>query len=312
LALAVARNDGKEKDYRLLVEDWLFGSGLDPAWYGPFLAPAQAVHQRGLLDIRATVATAWLYDVRPLAQPVLTKYPFDPSASEDASVEDIEMILRQQGEPGTFWDSFERLIRPAMRPGEWAMVPGVAPPRGMLAMAGDLERSSKLLWNDKGERVPIQVVIRIKALPSELYDGKVASMVIVSSGGESVSGFNQRPEPQLLPLEWWDQQDSAVVLKMTAPESNGNDESRYRLVAGGTFSFHRLLDLGISREFGKLVTPTEVAISRGTYCDRRPVGTRGMNMSWSVTLDTSGNEIRNVSVVLDSDPWKPFAVRNCQ
>lgn len=312
LALSVAKGDGKEKDYRVLVEDWLFGAGLDPGWYGPFLAPAEAVHQRGLLDIRTTVATAWLYDVRPLATPLLVKYPFDPNASEDASIEEIETIVRKQGEPGTFWDSFDRLIRPAMKASEWAMVPGVVPPGGMLAMSADLDRMAELLWNDKGDRVPLDVVFTIKALPPELHNGEVASMVVVSAGGASVSGFNQRPEPQTLKLPWWEQGDSAVVLKMTAPQSNGRDGSRYRLNANGTFSFFRLLDLGISRDFGKQVTLTEAAISRGTRCNRPPVGTRNMHMGWAVALNSAGNKTRTVNVVLDSDPWKPFAIRDCR
>ncbi len=310
LALGVAR--GTDKDYEAMIGDWLFGAGLDPSWYGPFLAPAEAVHERGVLDIRTKVATAWLYDVRPLVDPLLIEYPFDPSASEDASVDEIESIARLQGVPGTFWDAFDRLIRPAMTTGELAMIPGVVAPSGMIAMTRDLERMSTMLWNDKGERTPLDVVIRIQALPSDVYDGKVASMAVVSSGSASVFGFNQRPEPQTLQLEWWDQATSIVLLKMTAPESNGRDESRYRLITEGTFSFHRLLDLGVSREFGKLVTPTEMAISRATRCDRRPTGTSNLSMVWPVVLDTAGNEIRSVSVVIDSDPWAAFAVRDCR
>ncbi|MFV8749330.1 hypothetical protein ACNOYE_02135 [Nannocystaceae bacterium ST9] len=310
LALGVAK--GTDKDHEAMIGDWLYGAGLDPSWYGPFLAPAEAVRERGLLDIRAKVATAWLYDVRPLVDPLLTKYPFDPSAGEDAGVDELESIARRQAEPGTFWDGFDRLIRPAMATGELAMIEGVVAPGGMMAMTRDLERLSTMLWNEEGERVPLEVVLRIEALPSDVHDGKVASMAVISSGGASVFGFNQRPEPQTMQIEWWDQGASVVLLKMTAPESNGRDESRYRLVTEGTFSFHRLLDLGVSRDFGKLVTPTEMAISRATRCDRRPAGTRRLSMAWPVVVDTAGNEVRSVSVVIDSDPWVAFAIRDCR
>jgi len=36
-----------------------------------------------------------------------------------------------------------------------------------------------------------------------------------------------------------------------------------------------------------------------------------MKMSWPVALDSSGKQVRSVSVVIVSDPWAAFAVRSC-
>ncbi len=311
MALRVAQ--GTERDSSELVEGWLFESGLDRRWFDPFMAPTRSVRRLAFADLDAKLASAWRYDVRKLVDPLLGQYPFDPSMREEASIDDIEAIVRQQGEaPGSFWEAFERLIRPAMKQEGLVMLAGVVAPSGMLAMAHDLERTSGLLWDAKGERKPLEVVIEIDALPTELFDGRAASMASISSGSASIFGFNQRPEPQTMAIEWWNQDTSVVLLKMTAPESNGRDESRYRLVTSGTFSFYRLLDQGLSRDFGKQVTPTEVAITRATRCDRRgPSGTRGMKMSWPVALDSSGKQVRSVSVVIVSDPWAAFAVRSC-
>jgi len=41
----------------------------------------------------------------------------------------------------------------------------------------------------------------------------VASMAYLSAGGSAVYAFNQRPEPQLLELKWWEQGAAIVALK---------------------------------------------------------------------------------------------------
>lgn len=318
-SLALGTATGVAEDYEELVAEWLFGAGLDPAWYRPFLAPVTAVHEYGLLDIRTKVATAWLYDVRPVVDPLLDKYPFDPSARDDANVEELEAIVRMSGkQPGEFWAVFDQLIRPAMLEDRYAMIPGVTAPGGMLAMAADLEHVAQSLWDDKGERVALEVVLTIQALPKPAFDGRVAAMTSIGSSGTSIYGFNQRPAPQTIALTWWARATSVVLLEMAQPESGeseGEDKRRYHLVRSGNFSFYRLLDLARSRDLGSAKTSlSEAAIARATRCNRRGrrLDSAGVTIAWPVPMEVGGKDTRNVSVVLNSDPWAAFAVRRCR
>lgn len=318
--LALGTELGTEDDYDELITAWLFGAGIDGEWWAPFLAPVDAVMAYGREDITFAVATAWNNDVRPLVNPLLDKYPFSPEANEDAGVDELETIVRRQGEvPGTFWERFDALIRPAMAEGHMAMLGGIEAPEGMLAMARDLERVSSTLWDEKGERVPLKVKLRIEPLPKEPVDGRYASMASIGAGGSSIYGFNNRPDKQALTIDWWDQGTAVVSLTMSAPVPadvalGGDaepDERRYRVSASGTFSFYRLLDLGASRNLGaRHDSITAVAMARATRCGKQGgSGTKGVTITWRVL---AGSEEREVSVVVLSDPWAAFAVRRCR
>jgi hypothetical protein len=269
---ALGVKTGINQDYEELISDWLFGAGIDPEWYGPFLAPVQEVERYGLLDVEAKVATAWKTDVRPLALPLLAYYPFNPDATVDARPDDIEQMFRIQGEiPGEFWEAFNRLIRPALQENKIAMVSGVRAPSGMLAMASDLEGMSHRLWNDKGERVELSVQFEFALLPMEASDQRYAAIASVAVGGGSVYGFNQKAEAQTLRYKWWEQGLSVVTLTMKRPgvdiDADPDASIRYRLTTDGDFSFFRLLDKarGVSLSTNN-TTLTEVAMYRGTRC----------------------------------------------
>ena len=319
-ALALGTSLGTEDDYAELISEWLFGAGIDSDFWGPFMAPVQAVRHYGRADIRQKVATAWIYDVRPVAEPLLDKYPFDPASNEDVGIDELETIARKQGElPGTFWEAFERLIRPAMADDRLAMLVGIEPPPGMLAMVRDLERMSSTLWDDKGEPLPLKVELRIEPLPIGAVDGRVATMASIGSGGGSVFGFNNRPDRQVLEIDWWAQGSSVVSLTMSTPVSEQDvlaggakpDERKFRSFASGEFSFFRLLDQAASPDLGNREDPiTVVAMERATRCSRQgPSGTKGVTLSWGLLV---GADVREVSVVVISDPWSVFAVRDCR
>lgn len=319
-ALALGISLGTEDDYAELVSEWLFGAGIDSDFWTPFMAPVQAVRNYGRADIRQKVATAWIYDVRPVVEPLLDKYPFSPASNEDAGIAELETIARKQGElPGTFWEAFDRLIRPAMADDRLAMLVGVEPPPGMLAMVRDLERLSSTLWDEKGEPLPLKVELRIEPLPIGAVDGRVATMASIGSGGGSVFGFNNRPDRQVLEIDWWSQGSSVVSLTMSTPVSEQDvlaggakpDERKFRSFASGEFSFFRLLDQAASPDLGNREDPiTVVAMQRATRCSRQgPSGTKGVTLSWGLLV---GADVREVSVVVLSDPWSVFAVRNCR
>lgn len=315
---ALGVETGINQNYEELIADWLFGAGIDPEWYTPFLAPVREVERYGLLDVTAKVATAWTTDVRPLALPLLRLYPFNPDAKVDVRPDDLEQVFRMQGEiPGEFWEAFNRLIRPALQTNKIAMIQGVRAPGGMLAMARDLEFMSNSLWNEKGERIELSVQIELALLPMEPFEQRHAAIASVSTGGGSVYGFNQKADAQTLRYMWWEQGLSAVTLTMKMPgidEADPNASVRYRLTQDGDFSFFRLLDEGRGVSISTSnTTLTQIAMYRGTRCDSQgPQRTRRTKLAWPVPLGRYGAAKLDVTVTLVDDPWEPFAVRSCQ
>ncbi|NVB39241.1 hypothetical protein G6O69_15465 [Pseudenhygromyxa sp. WMMC2535] len=318
-ALSLAILTGAEDDVGDQVTDWLFGAGVDSQWWDPFLAPVEATMGYGRENIEDQLATAWIHDLRPELDPLFDKYPFSPESSEDIEAGELEALVRMQGKlPGSFWERFDSLARPAMEEGRLSTLAGVRAPAGMLATVRDLERMSNTLWDEKGERLPLEIALRVEPLPKEPVDGRSASMASVAAGGSSVTGFNNRPDPQVLVLDWWDQGSAVLSLTMSAPVDEQDalsgtarpDERRYRIFAAGTFSFYHLLDRAVSPDLGaREDSITAVAMSRATRCARSgPVGTKGVSLGWGVLV---GETVREVSVVLLSDPWAAFAVRRC-
>jgi hypothetical protein len=216
---------------------------------------------------------------------------------------------------------FERLLGSVtqLSGDRYVMLSGLHAPTGMLDMLEDVQNLSATLWDKDGGRIPLALVIKPQALSTKPYEGRVASMAYLSSGGSAVYAFNQRPEPQLLELRWWEQGASLVSLTMTSTDGEDERESTVDEL-GSTFSFYRLLDQGrtctgkgCTKARNKEDTPTRVAIAKGTRCGKGAKrGTTDLPVSWSVPVDDLAKVWRPVRFVLVSDPWAPFAVRDCR
>lgn len=297
------------------VAEWLNGAGLSDDWHAPFLAPVQEVRALGIDDIESEVRRAWKDEVRPLVRPLLQAYPFSPSAEVDVDVAELEAVVRAQGkERGSFWAAFDRLLAPATKldSGQRTMLADLQGPTGMLAMTSDLERTSRKLWDADGNPVPLKVVLKPKLLPKEPHEERFAAMSYVRSGGAAVYGFNQRPEPQTLALQWWNQGSSVVSLEMRSAVPGAGPRT-YTIEEDGPFSFYRLLDRGENeRTSERRLTLTAAAIGRATRCSQTQASAgKRLPVRWRVTVGEVAPTTRDVSVVLESDPWLPFAVRDC-
>ncbi|MEX1368555.1 MAG: hypothetical protein AB1Z98_35830 [Nannocystaceae bacterium] len=313
---------GVEVDRRAQVTEWLEGARIDYSWHRPFDAPLEQVYRYGEQDLEDEIEQAWVDDVRPVVRPLLATYPFDATAEVDARVADLESVLRRQGEPGQLWTRFDLLIAPATRPGteRITMLGSIPAPLGMLEMLEDVQELSSTLWDTDGKRRPLMLQVTPQALPTAPEQGRVASMAYLAAGGSAVYAFNQRPEPQTLQLRWWEQGDAIVSLTMTNPDDEDDAKEHTLEEQGTTFSLYHLLDLGRSckgrdcrKKPGDERTLTQVAIEKGTQCGRYASrGTEGLSVAWGVPIDDLGKKHRRVRVTLDSDPWAPFAVRDCR
>lgn len=317
-AFALGVETGVNQDYEELTRDWLYGATVEPDWFGPFLAPIQQVMRYGMLDVQAELDKAWKTDVRPLALPLLSRYPFNPTAVEDVNPDELEEVLRLQGEvPGSFWEAFDRLIRPAMREDKLAFVGGLRSYGGLIPMVSDLERLSELLWDEKGERIELVVDVQFGLLSAEPFERRVAVRSSISSGGGSVYGFNQRPQTQTLRYKWWEQGVSTVTLTLEYPAVEAKPEdnklANYRISSDRQFSLFHLLDQarGISVST-RTNTLAQIAAYRWNGCgQRKPQHTRMTSVAWAVPVGRYGQQNIDVPVVIVNDPWEPFTIRRC-
>lgn len=313
-ALTLSAMQGTATDYDAQVELWLLDSGLDRHWHAPFRAPVKQTRALGIQNIEWELQIAWTQEVRPIVRPMLHLYPFNPRSGVDVEVADLEQLSLRQGKvPGAFWLAFDRLIAPAMTVdgGQFDMYDDVKAPHGMLVLVRDLERMSSTLWDEDGARVPLKVVMKVHALPKEPYQARVAAMAYLRSGGAAIYGFNQRPEPQTLALEWWNQGGSLISLEMKA--AIGEDTRSFAIEEDGAFSFFRLLDRGKDiKSPDPRATITETAINAATRCfPGDPSATVGLDVRWAVPLSGAGAAKRTVRMTIVSDPWSAFAVRDC-
>ncbi len=314
LTLTALHNPGS--DFEAQVEQWLEGAGLGDTWHAPFLMPVEEARRLGLENIEVEVERAWEDEVKPVVQPLLAAYPFSPASTVDVDVDEMEMLVRAQGkDPGTFWSTFDRLIGPATEriAGVREMLVELAEPAGMLAMAHDLERTSRILWDADGKRIPLKVVLVPQVLPKEPHEERFAAMAYVRSGGSAVYGFNQRPDPQTLELQWWNQGISVVSLEMRPKEANAGARTT-AIEEEGAFSFYRLLDRAENVRFPRRrPTLSEAAIERATRCaPGQAVGSKPLTAVWSVAVGETLLATRNVEMEIRSDPWLAFSVRSCR
>lgn len=298
------------------VEQWLEGAGLGDTWHAPFLMPVEEARRLGLENIEVEVERAWEDEVKPVVRPLLAAYPFSPAATVDVDPDEMEALVRAQGkDPGAFWTTFDRLIGPATErvAGVREMLAEVSEPAGMLAMAHDLERTSRMLWDADGKRIPLKVVLAPQVLPREPHEERFAAMAYVRSGGSAVYGFNQRKDPQTLELQWWNQGISVVSLEMR-PAVTSVGARATTIEEDGPFSFYRLLDSAEKVRFPRYrLTLTAAAIRRATRCAAgKAIGSKPLTVVWSVSVGETLLATRNVSMELKSDPWLAFAVRDCE
>ncbi|MGK3983859.1 hypothetical protein WME99_12525 [Sorangium sp. So ce136] len=273
-----------DKDSVLVqVQAWLDASGVAGEDAAPFLSPVHAAYRFGLAEINQAVARAWQHDVLGPARPVLSRFPFDRSAGQDAAVADVEALFLPG--KGQFWEAFDRLIAPVcvQRDDGWAArsspLGSPALPEGMLGQVNALEAMARALWSKEGKRQPLALSVRPRPLPVGTFDGKSVTMAYLRTGEASSFAFNQMASVQPLSIAWWDQRSSWIGIQLTSPDGKTRDQST--ATYDSTWSFYRLLQRASSFKDG-------VA-------------------TWPVPLDDAGRATTPVSFELSPDPWASVA-----
>ncbi len=241
-AILAERRDSYMKE----VEAWLKANGITGDWQRPFIEPIQQLHVLGLADLEAAVQKNWRRRVRPVARILADKFPFNREASKDATPVELEEILLPGR--GLFWVAFNNLIAPVCvqdaATGEWKPMRGTERwqwPADTFTVVNNLGRLTRTLYDKDGVARPFVFEVRPEPLSPPTAPKKPAVVLsFLTSGTNSVFGFNQKPEWQKLTVEWAKRPAAQVGLQVGDPES-GQKSSRAVSEPDSAWAFYHLL-----------------------------------------------------------------------
>ena len=223
------------------VRAWLDKGNVSGERREPFLAPARLLSALGRAEIDGTVEGLWQKRVFEPLRPLLRRFPFDPSANDDAaSLAEIEAELAPDGR---FWKSFRAYVAPvcAQDGDRYSMRSGYAEPQGMLRFVNAAAAFSTALWDTEGKRRVWLLDVTPVELPPVRAGEAFVAQARLSVGGDSFYSFNQARSTKRLEFRFWTEGTSRVSIELRSGESD--DGVRSSVERKGAFSLLRLLQL---------------------------------------------------------------------
>ncbi|MCY1078688.1 type VI secretion IcmF C-terminal domain-containing protein [Archangium lansingense] len=211
----------EEGSYLHKVNAWLDQQGLIGELRQPFLQPFLTVRQLGQKELEQKLNHQWEEAWGRMLKPLLTRYPFEPTATQEVDAGDLEVLRRQDG---AFWDFVNRVLTPVCeeRGPEWvlrgALQDRLTLPAELLPTLGGLSRLSRLLWDAEGKPRPLMLQIMPLPLPTAPAPGSFVTLGSLKCGKTTVLAYNQSPSWQEFPVAWWDQQTASLMLELRSPE----------------------------------------------------------------------------------------------
>lgn len=273
----------EEGSYLHKVNAWLDQQGLIGELRQPFLQPFLTVRELGQQELEQKLNRQWDEAWGRMLKPVLTRYPFDPTATQEVDAGDLEVLRRQDG---AFWDFVNRVLTPVCeeRGSEWvlrgALKDRLNLPEELLRTLGGLSRLSHLLWDAEGKPRPLMLQVMPLPLPAAPVPGSFVTLGSLKCGKTTVLAYNQSPSWQEFPVAWWDQQTASLMLEVRSP---GQESVQYISLekSRSAWSCFRLLEAS---------TPTGD--------QHREWRLRGRNAKDTTLMD--------IRFGLKGEPWVPF------
>jgi hypothetical protein len=224
--LVLTEVKGEKGSYAQLAAEWLGSVRLPDYQRYPFIAPFQELTRLGRRDIEGVLSRVWQEEMLPEVRRVATRFPFDDSATEDASPGELTNLFHPQ--TGRYFDFFRRYFEPLsdFSNGPFRLKPSargrLSMPPHLFELTNGVAALSARLWDSNGKPTPIPV--RIATVPFEHgRNPRLAlTLVYLNVGPGSLFNFNQKPTQVTMQLDWTKETNSQVGLQLTDIDTKEN------------------------------------------------------------------------------------------
>jgi type VI secretion system protein ImpL len=273
----------EEKDsYLNKVDEWLDQQGILGEFREPFRRPFVAAMNLGREEIEKTVLEQWEQEWATHLQPLVERYPFTGTATEEVEPSQLQILHPKQG---AFWSFAHRVVAPlcTVQGTDWSLRAPLkrrleTPPR-MMETLNRLAELTSLLWTAEGKPQALSLQVLPQPLPPSPVSGSFVTMSYLQCGKVTTFSFNQNPTWQDFALDWWDSQPASSGLEFRTPTTEERDY-RAQEISGSFWNCFRLLESASAKD----------------------------GRQWTWTLMRKGESRRGVEVRFGvrGEPWVPF------
>ncbi|HET9953276.1 MAG TPA: type VI secretion protein IcmF/TssM N-terminal domain-containing protein [Polyangiaceae bacterium] len=268
--------------YAEMVRAWASSLGLSREQRAPFLAPFQELTSMGHADIEQGVARVWYREMAPLVKSVASKFPFDRSAEEPATPDELAAVFHPKD--GKFFALYRSYVEPVLPSDGKRNANQVRLPSDLWATLDAANAVQSRLWDEKGE--PRRIVLKMTPVPFARGQSErwIPTLVYLSSGGVSLVNFNQTPGPTVIPVDWTKDEPAQLGIQLTESRTGQQTSPAPLLVEGPYWRIFRLLH---AAKATRVRSP-----SAGTLYE------------WQLNTGDGSRDSVNVGVIVQGEPWQ--------
>lgn len=210
-----------DDSYLRKVDAWLDQQGFIGELREPFRQPFLAVRKLGQQELEQLLQEQWETASSRMLHPLMSRYPFNPRATQEVEPGELEILRRQDG---VFWGFVNRIIAPVSeeRGTDWvlrgALRDRLRLPEELLPTLSRLSRLSRALWDGEGRARPLMLQVMPLPLPPAPKADSFVTLGSLKCGRTAALAYNQSPSWQAFPVDWWDQQTASLVVELRSPE----------------------------------------------------------------------------------------------
>ncbi len=296
IAFAINRQDNDS--YLNLTTQWLDSVGITKRWREIFLAPVWTAYVLGMNEVEQKIAQSWAEILAGNIKPLYNKFPFNPSATDDADLDDITNATHPQGR---FWQSFQKTIAPYCKEvgGKWKSNPGPYGlpklPRKMFATLNNVSSLTNMFWDKEGNTRLLEYKVKSNPLPKVMPDEAVPVLSYVAIGQSSFMSFNQQLSWAPLKMKWQNSCNATVGLELMPRKGAVKYKSTIE-IPNANWCFYKLLKK--TEEYKEI----ERTISSK---NKKSSGWLKNDVRW--VIDPTSDKIKShpieVKLTFKKDPW---------
>jgi len=285
LSLAILKSESGS--FLEQVKTWLTSVNIQGELGRPFLSPIRQLYLVGIRDVERNVGTLWRHQILRDLEPVLSKFPFDPSARAEVRGQDITKLFHPK--TGQFFDEYRKYIAPVSRKrfnqfeAQESYLRDLRLPSNMYVVINRIAKLSGALWDTEGKPKPYELQISPIPFDSFVSSDKILTLVYLSSGSSSLFNFNQKPFFKTVKIDWTKLQTSQVGVQLTTTQDEQKVYPAPLVTGDSHWSFLRLL--------------------------RRAKNETENIWTWSFELDEETGRKIPASFTIAEQPWKLFEIR---